>query len=209
MSVKNKARIEAVMGASGSGKSTYIKQALKRRRPSRLIIIDPQDEYCDHAERVERLRDLMPAVTTQEGKPRQRFAVRLRLKGADRKAKERAFSAVCRLALAIGGVTLVVEELHLFTRPSRAPEGWSEANLTGRHKGLHIIAASQRPASVDKDFFSNATLVRCGRLNYASDVTTMANVLAVDKADITGLAELEYIERDMRTGKITRGKLKI
>jgi hypothetical protein len=206
MSVKNKASIEAVMGASGSGKSTYIKQALKKRKPARLIIIDPQDEYGDHATLVASMRDLWAAVM-DDSKPRARFALRIRLKG-DKEAKQKAFSAICRLVLAVRNVTLVVEELHLVTTPSYAPPGWSEANLTGRHKGLKIIGASQRPASVDKDFFGNATLVRCGRLNYASDISTMANVLAVDKTDLTGLAELEYIERDMRSGTTRRGKVK-
>lgn len=203
----NKASIEAVIGASGSGKSIYTKREIKRRKPARLIIIDPQDEYGDYATKVDNMADLFKSVI-EDGKPRSRFKVRIQLKG-DRDAKEKAFSAICRLCLAVGKVLLVPEELHLVTKASNPPPGWSEATLTGRHKGLEIIGVSQRPASVDKDFFSNATKVRCGRLNYASDVTTMANVLAVDKSDITGLAELEYIERDMRTGTTKRGKIKI
>ncbi len=208
MSVTNKASIEAIIGASGSGKSIHTKREIKRRKPARLIILDPQDEYGDYADKVDSLSDLYNAIIDDKGKPKARFKVRIQLKG-ERHAKERAFSAICRLALQVGKVLLVPEELHLVTKPGNPPPGWSEATLTGRHKGLEIIGVSQRPASVDKDFFSNATLVRCGRLNYASDVTTMANVLAVDKADITGLAELEYIERDMRTGTTKRGKIKI
>ncbi len=70
---------------------------------------------------------------------------------------------------------------------------------------MTIIGLSQRPAGVDKDFFSNCSFVRSGRINYSSDAKAIADVLGVKKDDITNLNEYEYIQRNMFTGEITRG----
>lgn len=81
--------------------------------------------------------------------------------------------------------------------------------MLGRHKGMAIIGASQRPASIDKDFWGNASTVRTGRLNFKADIETLANILHVPKQDITALMPLEFIERDMNSGLIKRGKVVI
>ncbi len=47
-----------------------------------------------------------------------------------------------------------------------------------------------------------------GRLNYAADVKTKANVLNVQACDARDLPSLAWIERDMRTGIVLRGKVK-
>ena len=78
--------------------------------------------------------------------------------------------------------------------------------LKGRHKGLTVYGNSQRPASIDKNFFGNATIIRTGRLNFAADVKVLANVLQVQALEVQSLQPLEYIERDMGTGAISRGK---
>ncbi len=204
---RHPARIIAVMGASGSGKSAAIKQHLARHRPPRLLIWDPLQEYADYGVPVRSMHQALDVMATRRGRAKQRFGIVFWPHPRAKGTWPQAFSFFCRLALAAGNCTLVVEELALVTQPHRAPEGWSEACLTGRHRGLEIIAASQRPASVDKDFFSNASKVRTGRLNYAADVRTMAQVLDVTADEIRALQPLEWIERDMQTGAITRGRL--
>ena len=206
MSARHPARIVAVLGASGSGKSAAIRQHLHVTRPRRLLVWDPLGEYADHGDVCRSLRETLERVRTRGGRVRSRLAVIFQ-PPPERRAWPQAFSTFCRLALAVGECTLVVEELALVTQPHRAPEGWSAACLTGRHRGLEIIAASQRPASVDKDFFSNATRVRTGRLNYAEDVRTVAQVLDVSPDEIRALRPLEWIERDMHSGEIRRGRM--
>lgn len=200
----NKAQILAFIGASGSGKSQSIKQAIRKARPRRLLVWDRMREYEGHGEAFTRLSELHDAVMTEPNKPRATFKARF-LPAGDRELVTRAFNGFCWLGYAIGNCALVVEELALVTTASYAPHWWREATLTGRHQGLTIMASSQRPASVDKDFFSNATLIRCGRLNYENDIRTMSNVLHVDRKEISNLPELHYIERDMRTGETRRG----
>lgn len=198
---QNRASIVAAIGATGSGKSAWIKQGLAARRPPRLLAWDPQGEYAAHGvvyrDRVKLLDAVARAPT---------FAAIYQ--PGDRLADYPArFDWLCRLAYALGDLVLVVEELADVTAPNRAPDAWSVVTRKGRHKALRVVAASQRPASVDKDFFGNCTMIHCGRLNYAPDLKCMADVLAVPVAQLGQLAPLAYIERDMLSGQTRAGRL--
>lgn len=116
---------------------------------------------------------------------------------------------LCRIAYAAGECWLVVDELSLVTKPGWAPPGWADCSMRGRHKGMTVIGASQRPASIDKHFFGNASIVRTGRLNFAADIKVLANVLHVPGADISNLQPLEFVQRDMQTGSVQRGVTKV
>ena len=203
---RNAAAIVAVIGASGSGKSLYLKQTLRASRPPRLMVWDPQGEYEGHGDTVDRLETVRQALVAAGD--RGRFAL-VFAPAFEPKAIPGQFGAFCQLAYAAGHVALVCEELADVTQPSWAPAGWSLATRKGRHRGLTIYGASQRPASIDKDFFGNATLIRCGRLNFEADLRTMANVLGVTQDQIRDLRPLQWVERDMQTGQTTTGTLKI
>lgn len=196
----NKAHIVAVMGGSGAGKSSFVKGELARRKPARLMIWDFMREYGDHGHVVRTTTELLQAVS---GK---RFAVVFE-PSQDPSTAKKQFDVFCRAAHAIGDVVMVAEELSFVTTASKAPVGWSMCTLTGRHKGMTIYGLSQRPAAVDKNFWSNATHVRTGRLNYDTDVTTLAKVLRVKPAEIDALLPLQFIERNMSTGVVSRGSL--
>ncbi len=77
--------------------------------------------------------------------------------------------------------------------------------MTGRHRGLRVIGASQRPASIDKDFLGNCTTIHTGRLAYHEDVRAVAKAMGGDEAGIAALKPLEWIEKNMQTGQISRG----
>jgi hypothetical protein len=176
-----------------------VKQFLEEARPPRVAIWDTMDEYGAIARRVGTLKELLEVLRTQSA-----YVVRYVPRGTDRELTLR-FDAFCTMCFDIGDLLMVVEELERVTSPSHAPAAWSDCTLRGRHKNLSIMALSQRPASVDKNFFSNATVIRTGRLNYVGDVACMANVLCVDRRRIAALRPLEYIERDMTTGETREG----
>ena len=199
---RNKAVIIAVMGASGSGKSAFIKQTIRKELPRRLMIFDPMKEYGDFGEVVTTAGALLAKAKGDT------FAICFQ-PVSDPDMMKRQFDYFCTLAHAVGNLTMICEELSFVTSPSKAPPGWSAVTLTGRHRKLRVYGSSQRPASIDKNFFSNATKVRTGRLNYAADIKTLANVLGVDVKQIQDLLPLEYLERDMGSGKVTAGKLVI
>ena len=206
----NEAQIIAVIGASGSGKSGSIKGALDRsigwrgaldiNCSRRRIIWDRMREYSAFGQVVTSTVDLISAIKTKGGKVRAQFSIVFQPPAVDRKKMESLFSLVCKVAQHAGNTLLIGEELPQVTRATWAPPGWSEALMTGRHHGMQIIGTAQRPAKMDKDIFSQATLIRCGRLNFDDDVSTMAKALGVSGAEIRNLKPLEAIERNMSTG---------
>lgn len=201
----NLAKIIAVIGASGSGKSAWIKQQLRAGQPSRLLVWDPQDEYEAFGRVVTDQRDLVESVKAAHGAG-EGFA--LVYQPGDRiSTYVRKFDLFCELAYAVGDCCVVVDELGDVTEPNRAPDGWSVITRKGRHKGLMVFGGAQRPANIDKDFFSNASFVHCGRLNYDVDVKVMAGVLRVPADEVGALQPLDFIERDMTSGAQRRGKL--
>lgn len=204
MSVKNQASIVAAIGATGSGKSAWVKQQLKKAKPGRILIWDPQEEYGEFGQVFTSRAELAAAVRAA-GRAGKLAAVYR--PGNVVSEYEAQFDWFCQLAYAWERCCILVEELADVTKPQKAPEGWSVLTRKGRHKGLRIIAASQRPAQVDKDFFGQATMIHCGRLNYAADVKCMADVLGVGAADISGMKPLDWVERDMGSGETRRGRL--
>ena len=157
------------------------------------------DEYGEHAIKVVTLVELLEIISTEAS-----YTLRYVPHGDDKELTVR-FDAFCAICFNVGDLLMIVEELQRVTSPSHAPSAWSDCTLRGRHVRLSIIALSQRPASVDKNFFSNATVIRTGRLNYVEDVNCMANVLGVDRRRIGALLPLQYIERDMTTGETRDG----
>lgn|SRR5574340_710014 len=203
---KFEADITAYIGASGSGKSAAMKQRIAAAKPSRLMVWDPQGEYAPlfRVRPIKAMKDVHAALMRAGTGP----ALLVFDPAPDPKVMVDQFDAFCTLAYAAGGgMWLLAEELSDVTTAGWAPGGWSMVSRKGRHKGMTVLGATQRPAAVDKHFFGNASRVRCGRLNYDADVRTMGNVLRVPHEDIGNLQPLEYIERDMKTGVTTRGKL--
>lgn len=199
--MKNKANIIAVMGATGSGKSTFVKQLIAEAR--RLLVWDAMSEYSQ-GEVVSSMSALHVALSNAGRTKPFRIVFRPTF---DDTIRQRQFEVFCSLAHAVGSLTLVVEELRFVTTPSRAPAAWAKVTMTGRHKGLRVIGISQRPASIDKDFLGNATLIRTGRLVYPEDVRAVAKAMRITENDIQALQPLDWIEKDMQTGKKLSGRL--
>lgn len=207
MAAFDRARIEAYIGASGSGKGVSIRLRLAELQPARLLIWDPRDEYRAEA----------PAVATV-GEAVRRFVssapagpCRVRyVPGAGVKLSD-AFALLCRLAFEAGSLVFLAEELSDVTSASWAPDAWRRCITQGRHRALHLLGATQRPALIDKTFLANATRVRCGAVGYEADRRAMAAELDTSRDKIAELravpsdrggAKLLMLERDRQAGTL-------
>ena len=206
MAVENKAQIWAVMGQSGTGKGLWLKRELKRLKPRRIIILDPQDEYGQFAKAVTAADLARTVVAAGAAKP---YAVRYVFpKSCTADHFRKIFDLVCKLAYASANCALLIEELSNFTTPSWGPPLWKRMCNSGRHEGVWVIGCSQFPAQVDKAFLSNATLIHCGWLAEAAHRKAIAGKMDVDPAMIGKLPDLHYLEwhrsdRLFRAGEIT------
>lgn len=211
MDNSNRPDIRAYIGATGSGKGVSIREHLQREKPSRLLVWDPLGEYGQFVTATHgKLAD------TIKGMNRATFRLAYWPGNDPAKFKDR-FAAFCEAAFSAGNCTVLVEELADVTSPSWAPGWWRYCTTKGRHRGLRLIAASQRPAQVDKDFLGGCTYIRCFTLRYKPDRAAMASSMDVSLAEIAALTTVEdakgttinYLERDFRTGKTSKGAMKL
>lgn len=182
---KNKAKIHAVIGASGTGKSSYIKKDLLRDY-DQLVVWSPLEDTDDYATFcggvvARKITDLVAEV-----KAGATAIVYWPAAGSDKELKQQ-FDLFCRVVFECRGAHVLVEELSQVTMPSWAPPAWKKLSTAGRHRGLTLIGVSQRPANIDKDFLGNCTEVRCYRVNYDADAKVMADSLGLqDTFEPTG-----------------------
>ena len=156
------AKITAVYGRRGSGKSTLVQSLLKGRK--RVVVFDPMAEFASQRGfvRVSCFRDLVAALRKGWGRG---FKIAF-VPDDDFKKVLHGISHVLWGAQAPYDagrddrkVTLVVEEMNLCYPPKDLPagqEGFVRAILQGRHRGIEIIGVTQRPALVHPNFRSNA-----------------------------------------------------
>jgi hypothetical protein len=119
----------------------------------------------------------------------------------------RDFSDLCELAFIAGDVLVVADEMQDVMLPNWSPAGWALLLRKGRKRGVRIIGASQRPAGIEKNIWSMATLIRSGRLNYMDDAQAVARVLMVDPYEIIALRPLHWLQRDISEPFILRGHI--
>ncbi|PMS38480.1 hypothetical protein [Trinickia symbiotica] len=201
--VDAKAHIEAVLGVTGTGKSHYVKQQLRKKRPKRLIVFDPEEEWGEFGRYTTKLQDVIAGCEAAGPTGALRLVF---LPSPDPATAVKQFDTLCRIAFHAERVTFVVDELKLVTTPSRSPVGWGMLTGRGRKRGIVIYGLSQRPASIDKDFLGNCTAVRTGRLPYRNDAEAVAKCVGAPVEEIQTLPDYHWIRRDAATGQVTRGK---
>jgi hypothetical protein len=205
MAVANKAQIWAVMGQSGTGKGLWIKARLRKLKPKRIIIIDPQDEYTEFASPFTRLEDLARMVAKAGAGG---FKVRYVFpKNTTQAQFSKAFEYLCQLAYLAQNCVFLVEELSNFTQASYAPPLWKRMCNSGRHEGVHVIGCSQFPAQIDKSFLSNATLIHVGYLGEKSHRVAVATRLDIPETEIKSLPDLTFLEWEREGRSLSRGAI--
>jgi hypothetical protein len=197
------ARIWAVLGASGSGKSLWWKGKVRAEKPRRFIMWDFMNEGAEFATQATSLESIRKAMIAagKDGPLRLRYVPR----GAGEKPMKAEFEALCNLVYAWGNCTFVVEELANVTMPSWAPAAWRKMTTSGRHKLVHIIGCSQTPAMIDKAFMGNATLIHCGPLREHAHREAVAKSMDIDGGRIAKLVKLQWLEKDFDSGVVTTG----
>jgi hypothetical protein len=173
---RNKADIVAVIGASGTGKSSYIKGELLRKF-LRLMVWSPlekTDQYAAFCGGVVTSK-ISEMVALVKGGTK---AIVYVPTGNDAAIKKQ-FDQFCRIVWEVENCHCLVEELSRVTMASYSPPAWKNLSTAGRHQGITLIGVSQRPATIDKDFLGNCTEIRCYRVNYDSDAKVMADSLGL------------------------------
>lgn len=208
MAVSNKARIWAVIGASGTGKGLWVKQQLRKLKPARFIAWDFMDEYGEFAPAFASLEALRVAMIDAMKKGRG-LRARFVPRGAGEKAQRKEFEVLCDLVYAFGNCTFVAEELANVTTPGWAPAAWRKMTTSGRHCGVHIIGCTQTPALVDKTFLGNCTLVHVCAMRMEPHRVYVAQNIDAPVEKLRALQPLQWIERDYDAGLLREGYVSV
>lgn len=198
-------RHHVVVGASGSGKSSWLRSLPELAKARRFIAWDPdQDHKCHHCtSRAEFARTLKGAVAS--GKP---FRVGLCIDPTPAN-----FEFFCRCVWAIASadalVHCVVEELADVTTSGKASATWGQMIRRGRKYGLVLYAVTQRPAEIDKTTYSQCVNRWCGRLDNEIDAKRMAQLLNVPPQRVSELEPLQFLYRGPMDRQPIEGKVKI
>ncbi|CAK1845868.1 hypothetical protein CWN94_11660 [Vibrio splendidus] len=190
-----------VIGASGSGKSYYVKRIVERFK--RVIIWDPDGEYGD-------ISGIVTASTTSnliEAIEGGDAVVRFVPRSMDTKILEKCFEFVSLAAFCYGNCLFVAEEIADVTTPSKALNGWGTVLRRGRKRGVTVIAVSQRPAEADKTVFTQARIIRTGRLDGEGDIQRVASNMRIPSDLVGQLGKLEFFELDRNSGQLKAGKM--
>lgn len=163
-------------------------------RPARLLVWDPKREYDAFGQACDKLGELVRLAS------RRSFAAIFRPQRS-RAAMRKQFNVFCQAAERAGNCWVLVDELADVTEPNWAPEWWEVLSRQGRHAGITIRGASQRPADIDKSFYGNASHLAVFRMNAEGDVDRCAKLLGVPRHQVLELRPLEFITRDMLTGE--------
>ena len=213
MNPNRAADISFYCGAPGSGKSFEIHAQLARRKPGRLIVLDPDGEYAEAGVLHPDLGQAIKATAYST------FRTRFQPSHV-RSIAEHQFDVLCRTVRwhvdpqpgqtpppSTAAIVFVVDELADFVGPSfrDCPESWQWIIRRGRKYGVSLIAASQRPAHIDKTLFDLCTVIRSGRMNGAASQQVIADALAVPAAEVRSLTGHQFIQRDKNTGKLSKG----
>lgn len=205
MAADLEARIWGVMGASGTGKGVWIKHQLAALKPERIVVWDFKNEYEGIAG-----KGLAPTLKAVHSKMMKAGAdgplkIRYAPRGSGEKAYRREFEGLCELVYAWGGCCFIAEELAMVTTPGWAPGAWRKMTTSGRHEGIHIIGASQTPATVDKSFLGNCTLLHCGPLRQRNHRMAVAEAMDIDEGRLAKLVKFQWIEKDFDSGEVSDG----
>lgn len=199
-------KLTVVTGRTRSGKTLSTRLALKKER--RLLVFDPKGKWAelDHCTPILSRRELLKIA---RGGLSGRFAYISQDRGDFGYWAEACYWWARVLDTRHARSVVVAEELSAFTTPGKAPQGWHLLLTQGLEFAADIWALVQRPAESDKTCIGNATRLRAFAMTRAADCAYIARELDCEANEIAALKPLSYIERDMITGGLTRGRVRV
>jgi hypothetical protein len=187
-------------GKRGSGKSSFLKQYA--RGFGRVLVWDPKNEY-GAALGVDPIRSPSELVA-RIAEP---LLVFVPPKGIKRKRLVAVFDFVCECVAARRHRSLfLVDELAGVSSSHGGSGWWDYLEREGRHDGIELAAAAQRPVRIDPQLIANATRIVVFRLGRKVDRVLMAEELDIE-LDQLRLPQLHFLDFDLESEEITRGRI--
>lgn len=179
-----KNEVTFVSGQRGSGKSYWVKHEIESL--SRYMVFDTMNEY--EGRKIEDLEEL--ADHCQSAGDGFLEAV------YDPSDPQAELPWFCRIAYAVGNVCVIIEEVDVFADPYNMPEYLGQVVKRGRHRGVNLMAVSQRPAAVNRLLTSQASRFVIFRHFEPRDIAYFRSIIGpyAEKLPTLGLYEFYVID---------------
>lgn len=177
-----------VAGASGSGKTTFLKRHSAIKRARRLVAWDPDEDH--EGQRVRSRAAYAQAVgkAIASGKP---FRLLLTVE-----ATPGNFEWWCRLVWAIASadrpLVAIAEEISDVQQAGKASRYWGQLVRRGRKYGLQLFVVTQSPAECDTTIYKNTPYKFVGRLEGEHDIKRLAPRIRRTVDELEALRPGEY-----------------
>lgn len=182
--------ITIILGVTGSGKSHWLHENLRRPLPNRLVLWDTSGKYAQDqlipGTRYRSLRHLFE--TLNKGNELGRAIV---------PARRAEFEALLRFAFSAGYMLLVLEELGAYTSAADHPkEALDDIALRGRERGLDVWAVTQRPqVCLPTNLYTQAKRLELFRIDHKADQRWCERELLLSPEEAGRLGTLQRGER--------------
>ena len=176
-------RNQLIIGASGSGKSAYLRETIDFKS-NRVVAWDPDEDF-----RLPRVRDL---ATFEKLVKKCGFGkIRVALTVAPTEENfERWAGLVFAICHAAAPMEILADEIADVTRVAKASPNWGQLCRKVRKYGGRISAITQRPQEADKTIFNQAHIKWLGALSSAKAYKAMSEEMDVSVADLKALENI-------------------
>ena len=200
-----------ILGSKGSGKSYLANAILKSLRGISVWVYDFNSEF--HSSKAILVHELDELLELYDGAKRGHYILQ------PHNNSEETFRRFNAEAFKRGNVTLIQDEIHNWLTKQRVIKEFNQVVLSGRPRGISVIAISSRPASLPNNILSNSKHVFAFKLNLESDVKFLETFLGSDvwmlmppdkrskHKDQPALPEHTFFYRNMHTDAGRFGKI--
>ena len=176
-------KVILIFGKRGSGKSYLAHSILKSHK--RYLVYDVLGEYedgvcfeskADLADFWERNLDREFRLIYRPLKPRDEF------------------EDICKLVLACGDMTFLVEELDTFCSPQEIGDSFASIIQRGRHFNITFIGVSQRPFGINRVISSQAKEIYTFQHDEPRDLDYLSLYIGKEVEQIKALKEYHFLK---------------
>lgn len=186
-----------VVGQRGCGKS-HLAREINNLFP-RSLIIDPAYDWIE-GEKVNSFDQLTTKLINKKNNNDKKFKLIFQF-NPDQGNKDAYFNHILRLCYHFGNLQVVIDEVQLFTNPHYLPEYFKNLLFIGRHKGVSIMAITQRPAQLNKSILSQSSHVFVGQLHEKNDLRSVADFLNEDTDKLIQMPKRHFLYFSPENGK--------
>ena len=193
-----------IVGASGSGKSAFLRKNIDFKQP-RIVAWDPDEDF-----RLPRVRSLKTFISLakKQGFGKIRCALTIEPNEENFEQWAQVVFAICH---AKAPITVLADEIADVTKVAKASLHWGQLSRKIRKYGGKLYACTQRPEECDKTIFNQAHVKWVGALGSTAAYKKMAQEMDIPLMQLKNLQNIpqKQVEYWIREGTQPATKQKI